>query len=95
MLTREKAIKECKKSFNHLGIYGGFTLCRLIGFGEDNMDFYYHLVDAYGEDSFCSMVGGFYSIKGMSKKGYVYTNVNFSYSSPEAVEFTITKLKDN
>jgi hypothetical protein len=93
LLTREKAIEECKKNFNHIGIYGGFQLCRLIGFGEDEDDFYYYTIDVDGKKVFNSMVGGFFSIKNMGEEGYKYTDVNISYHCPEAKEFTITDLK--
>ena len=83
-LTHRKALAYCKKHFNEIGIYAGYEVSRLVGFGEG--DDYYYLLRSYRrnyktgetilEDVYCSMVGGWYSMKGMGKKGYRYTDVN-------------------
>lgn len=81
--------------FNHIGVYGGFELCRLIGYGYDNYDSYYHVRGMDGKECFNSMVCGFYSIKRMGRRGYEYTERNFMRECPKALEFKITKLSDD
>jgi len=93
-LRRDEEIEECKKNFNHIGIYGGTILCRLIGFGEDDENSYYYTMDVDGKKVFNSMVGGFFSIKNIGEEGYTYTNANISYRCPEAKEFTIIDLRN-
>jgi len=95
-LTHRKALAYCKKHFNEIGIYAGYNISLLIGFGEGD-DFYYLLrTDRYlrnkpdsgkddFEDVYSSMVGGWYSIKGMGKKGYNYTEINAKI--PKAEKF--------
>lgn len=84
--------KECRKHFNELGIFGGTDLTRLIGYGEDEDDCYYLLCyppEEYGgvcKEVYASMVGGWFSIKKMGKRGYEYTQRNCHI--PEALEFT-------
>jgi hypothetical protein len=93
-LSRDEEIEECKKNFNHIGIYGGTILCRLIGFGEDDEDSYYYTMDVDGKKVFCSMVGEFFSIKNIGEEGYKYIDANISYHCPEAKEFTIRNLEE-
>ena len=81
-LNRDKERARCKKEFNEIGIFGGTDITRLIGFGEDPWDCYYLLrypPKEWGEpckDVYSSMVGGWYSIKKMGKRGYKYTELN-------------------
>jgi hypothetical protein len=90
--NRDKARERCRKEFNEIGIYGGTDIARLIGFGEDESDSYYLLrypPQAWGEpckEVYCSMVGGWYSIKKMGKRGYDYTERNCYI--PKAIEYT-------
>ena len=91
-LNRDKARNRCRKEFNELGIYGGQQIARLIGYGEDSYDSYYLLrypSPEWGEDCkevYCSMVGGWCSIKKMGKRDYHYTEINCGI--PKADEYT-------
>ncbi len=78
--------------FNHVGVYGGTNLCRLIGYAEDISDCYYIVKDENGKVCYESMVGGFFSIKKMGKRGYKYTEVNFARMSPKAEKFEIKHI---
>lgn len=100
-LTHRKALSRCKKHFNEIGIYAGYQIGRLIGFGEGD-DFYYlirsEIIDwdkpdgRDYKDTYCSMVGGWYSIKKMGKKGYNYTERNLKL--PKAEKFIETYWED-
>ena len=90
-LTHRKALGRCKKHFNEIGIYAGYRTSRLIGFGEGD-DYYYLLRSEHHdplsdgfEDVYCSMVGGWYSLKGMGRRGYKYTERNLRI--PKAEKF--------
>jgi hypothetical protein len=88
-LTRESAMRECKRNFNHIGVYAGYEVCRLIGFGDDGEDFYYITIDPSGKVVWSSMAGGFYSIKGMERRGYRYIECNFRRYAPPAKKFIV------
>lgn len=63
-LTEKRALKICKNMFNHIGLNGMDNLARLIGFGEDDWDYYYITKDQHGKIVWESMVGDFNSLKG-------------------------------
>lgn len=72
MLVRKDVIKDLKTKFNDIGIIGDCDLCRLIGFYEDEDDFYYHVIHMNGHnnrsdrnDVYFSMVGSFETLKGV------------------------------
>jgi hypothetical protein len=92
VITNKKFMRECKRMFNHVGVYGGYQLCRLIGYAEDVDDAYYILRKEDGKIEYASMVGGFFSIKRMGKKGYKYTDVNISHNCPKAEKFEILHI---
>jgi len=90
-LTHRKALSYCKKHFNELGLYGGHEITRLVGFGEGD-DLYFLLrssvynfeTNLFGfKDVYCSMVGWWYSLKGIGKKAYSYTERNAVISKAE------------
>jgi|WetSurMetagenome_2_1015567.scaffolds.fasta_scaffold831337_1 hypothetical protein len=92
ILNVKVARKKCQKHFNEIGIYGGTDITRLIGYAEDAEDCYYILrypskmwKDRYS-DVWCSMVGGWFSIKRMGKTAYNYTEMNCGI--PKADEYT-------
>lgn len=63
-LTEKRALKICDNMFNHIGLNGMNKLARLIGFGEDDWDYYYITKDQNGRVVWESMVGDFNSLKG-------------------------------
>lgn len=70
-LTEKRALNICKKTFNHIGLNSIDTLARLIGFGEDDWDYYYITKDQNGKVIWESMVGDFNSLRGkVSKRSY-------------------------
>jgi hypothetical protein len=65
MLERDKFIAELKTMFNDICIIYDDELVRLVGFYEDEMDFYYHVKNGKGEPRYCSAVGHLVSLKGI------------------------------
>jgi hypothetical protein len=101
-LNIDKEQEYCRKHFNEIGIYGGDSITRLIGYSEDESDCYYILrfLPVWNDDFsgftnktvHCSMVGGWYSIKSMGKKGYKYTELNCRI--PKADDYTEILLEE-
>jgi hypothetical protein len=61
---KEELISEMRAMHNDIGINAAGELRRLIGFYEDDEDYYYHVQDVWGEEQYCSAVGKFISLKG-------------------------------
>lgn len=60
-LTRETAIGSILQHFNEPVLFGS-TLARLVGFGEDEDDFYYICIEIGGRVVWYSMAAGFISL---------------------------------
>jgi len=82
--------KECRDSFNKVGIYGGIILGRLVGYCETEEDCYFIIKEwtSYEgpETHRCSMVGGF---DPLPREGFEYTYRNWDRMVPEAEEFIL------
>ena len=92
MTQQDDCISEARAMFNHIGIYGGCILARLIGFSDDGDDFYWHIMEMGGKESHASMVGGFESLLGKID-GYDRIDNLFALNgSPKQEEFRITML---
>ena len=67
MTTRESFIERMRAMHNDIGLYGHTDLSRLIGFHEDDTDFYYHLRGIQrpvkDREFYGSAVGPFLSLK--------------------------------
>ena len=63
-LSQERAKKICQLMFNKICINSMNELVRLIGFGDDEEDFYYITKDANGRVVWESMVGYMIPLKG-------------------------------
>jgi hypothetical protein len=70
MTTIEQEIKRLPHMFNEIGLYADTRVCRLIGFADSEVDYYYILMfPALLEDDpehivYSSMVGPWVSLKG-------------------------------
>lgn len=62
-LTLEKLADEFRPFHNHICVVHDCQLVRLVGVAEDDMDFYYKVVEMGGRVSYCSAVGSCVSIK--------------------------------
>jgi hypothetical protein len=84
-LNSKRAEKICRKMFNHMGFHwGDQRICRLIGFGDDEEDFYYITKDSSGKIIWHSMVGGFCTLKGRIPN---HDYKNLEYGCPPEKEF--------
>lgn len=86
---RDDLLNKCKKHFNEIGLFGDTDICRLIGFGEDEEDFYYKVMRPIGEITYASAVGPWESLKGFYPR-YVQLESQFSgvWDCPSQPEFT-------
>ncbi len=100
MELRDGLIEELKPKLNDIGIIGDTNLCRLIGFHEDDDDFYYHVLYMNGHnrhsdknDVYFSMVGRFETLKGvLPEESYKRMESTFSLNgAPPSKEFIISK----
>lgn len=100
MLIRNDVIKDLQTKFNDIGIIGNSDLVRLIGFHEDEMDYYYHVLYMNGynhcsdkNDVYFTMVGSFLSLKGIiPDDDYIKIDNVFSLNgAPQSKEFVASK----
>ena len=100
MKRRDDIIEDLKTKFNDVGIIGDAELCRLIGFHEDEMDNYYHVLYMNGHyrysdknDGYFTMVGCFESLKGiLPDESYKRLESTFSLNgAPPSEEFIISE----
>lgn len=92
MLDRDKFIEELKAQFNDICIVHDTEICRLIGFYEDEFDYYYHVRLLHGKDLYSSAVGHLLSLKKLlPEKEYQRMDNVFALNqcAPEA-EFKIS-----
>ena len=57
-------IEEARKLFNHICINGSGHVVRIVGFHEDESDYYWITRDLFGTQVYSSCVGGYESLKG-------------------------------
>lgn len=97
-VTREEVIAELRPMFNHVGIYCDTHLYRLVGFGEDDSDYYYILRCMNGErhrykdnQFWGTFVARFRTLKGLLPDlEYQQTDNVFAWNgAPRAEEFLI------
>ncbi len=65
MVERNIILAECRKMFNDICIVGDTNIGRLIGFHEDENDYYYHILYMKGKTRLHSAVGPCISLKGI------------------------------
>lgn len=92
MDQRNECIEEVKRQFNHIGIWADTDIVRLIGFAEDEDDFYWHIMYIGGKEVYASMVGPFESLVGKSERYAQIENVFSLNGCPKAEEMRITIL---
>jgi hypothetical protein len=64
-MIQRKFFHEMKPFHNHIGtVLDGDRLVRLIGVAESDIDVYYHVRYAGGEEAYMTAVGAFESLKG-------------------------------
>lgn len=100
MLIRNDVIKDLQTKFNDIGIIGNSDLVRLIGFHEDERDYYYHILYMNGRNrgsdknnAYFTMVGSFLSLKGLIPD-YDYTSLDNVFSlngAPPSKEFVVSE----
>lgn len=100
MRTVEKEIKGLKRKFNNIGLYCDTDVCRLIGFADSGIDYYYilaypSLVGVNPRVVYGSMVGSFVSLKGHYRRykqlEELFTNI---WSCPPQKEWKIETIKE-
>lgn len=62
---REHYLAEARAMFNDICILADTDIVRLVGFSEDDRDYYWVTMNMRGERSGCSMVGPCISLKGL------------------------------
>lgn len=71
-LTKEVAIEQAKKVFNHIGLVGDTEIARCIGFLDSGEDYYWVVQKPGGGIINSSMVGTFTSLKDCNYPRYDY-----------------------
>ena len=92
---KENHINELKQIHNHICMLYDFKLVRLIGFGEDDEDYYYVVKNRQGKIWWASCVGWCYSIKHyLPEERYSQTEniFNLNGGTPEE-EFLVAQRK--
>jgi hypothetical protein len=93
MQTRD-AIEEVRALHNHICILYDMELVRVIGFREDELDYYYHVRNMDGREWFGTFVGGCVSLKD-SYPGYEVLDANWARNHcPPSEEFLVSKATD-
>lgn len=100
-MDRDEIIAELKSMHNHIGVFNDTELGRLVGFAEDEMDYYYivrHLrqnVNARKDSEgyytiYHSFVGPFVSLKDIYGERYEYMDNCFTMNgAPPSDDFII------
>jgi len=73
--NRQTVIRLMKAMHNHIGITGDCELCRVVGFYEDEMDYYWEVTNIEGENVFHTACGHFVSLKGVLPEEH-YTRID-------------------
>lgn len=93
MSNRDERLSEMHGMFNVIGICGDAqTVARLIGFHEDERDYYYHVRFIGGKETRWSAVGWFIPLRGaIEERAYAFLEQVFCLNGcPPADEFVIT-----
>lgn len=95
-MTREDFIKEMRAMHNHIVIVHDHQLGRLVGFHEDDNDYYYHVrhIDR-GPTVYHSAVGHCESLKGVYSRYDVLDRIFTMNGAPPSDEFLITDHGQN